>query len=335
MSEKYKNLNILVTGATGLIGSHLVKRLLLEDVNKIFVCSRNLEKIKNLKIKYWNNDFRIIPIKWDVIDKLNIDDCKIDILFHAAGIITSKSINQYPVDVINSNIYGLINCIKMIQNQGEGRVVVFSSATIYGAENDGERVVDEKDTDITYSLDNSSAVYSESKRMSEILAQSYYKQYGLDIVIGRLSYVYGQSIYGTKTAINEFVTKAVEGQNIILNSDTFVMRDYIYVDDAVEGLILLAYKGEKGEAYNVSSSGEMECKASVYDFARKIVEIGNNPNVILVVKNEKIINKQGIMLDNRKIKRLGFEQMYSIEDGIKDMLNSTVEEYNHAKWSTI
>lgn len=326
MEIRFNNVNILVTGASGLIGSHLIKCMLnIEGIHKIIACARNIEKINILKKEYWNNDSRISLLEWDVSRK-NVDiGCTVDYVFHAAGMITATAMREKPVDVINANIQGTINCLEILKHQGRGRLIIFSSATVYGPEGDKERNVTEHDTSCSFPIEDVISTYSESKRMAEVITRAYYRQYDIDVVIGRLSYVYGVSLFGADTAINNFLKLARSKQPIMLNSNIFRVRDYIYVDDAVKGLLLVALQGEAGESYNISSNGEKESKASVYDFARTIVNVINDKDVFILIKQgEEVTQKPGILMDNSKVKALGFEQQYSLEQGILKMFDKGV-----------
>lgn len=115
----------------------------------------------------------------------------------------NKIIDKYPLEVMKPNIMGAINCLEFLKKQKEersvsGRMVIFSSVTIYGNITGNDLVVGEEDTQVTIPLDASNAIYSQSKRMSEVISRAYSKQYGLDIVIARLSTVYGNTFLNRK-----------------------------------------------------------------------------------------------------------------------------------------
>lgn len=113
-------------------------------------------------------------------------------------------------------------------------MVIFSSVTIYGNITGNDLVVGEEDTQVTIPLDASNAIYSQSKRMSEVISRAYSKQYGLDIVIARLSTVYGNTFLNRKRLF-EFINRALSGENITLRDSGVARRDNIYIDDAVSG----------------------------------------------------------------------------------------------------
>ena len=128
----FKDKNILITGATGLIGSHLANKLLEEKANLILI-GRNIQKLDSV---FENND-NIKKIACDITADLPDNVPELDYIFHAAGPISGNDIKQYPVNLIKANIFGLMNCFEFLRKQKErtgksGRIIVFSSATVYG-----------------------------------------------------------------------------------------------------------------------------------------------------------------------------------------------------------
>ena len=159
------------------------------------------------------------------------------------------------------------------------------------------------------------------------MAYAYAKQYGIDVVIARFSTVYGKTRFVPDTAFYEFIKKALSEKNIELNSAGLARRDNIYVDDAISALLVIASKGKIGEAYNVSSNGEGGNFASVDEIAITISQIANSinnksGNIKVVFKNKNIIQRAaGIKLDNNKLKELGWNLSFGLEQGIAETLN--------------
>lgn len=230
--------------------------------------------------------------------------------------------------MIRANTLGLVNCLELLKQQAlrtglRGRLVGFSSVTVYGNVEANDRCVTEKDTKISEGLETDRAAYAESKRMSEVIIQAYRKQYHIDAVIARLSTVYGDTYFRPETAFFEFMEKAAAGEDIILNSSEAGRRDNIFVDDAVDGLLTIAEKGLEGEVYNVSSNGELGNFAAVDEIAELVVHIANQQNpdrkIEVVFKNgRKNIRLPGVLLDNEKLKKLGWKLQTNMEQGLKD-----------------
>lgn len=144
-------------------------------------------------------------------------------------------------------------------------------------------------------------------------------------IIARFSYIYGPVPYMPNTAFYEFINKAERGEDITLNNSDIARRDNIYVEDAVRGVVLIAEKGISGESYNVSSNGDLGNFKAVDEMAQIIShQINETLNFKTQVKylSEKSENrKPGICMDNNKLKQLGWNIEYSIEQGIKETIN--------------
>lgn len=320
----FENKTILVTGASGLLGSHLVKRLLNAKDCKIIALGRNLTKLQDVFDGYKGLG-KLILMEGDVSVKIPDLDYDIDYIFHTAGPIAGDIIRDYPVNVIKPNILGIINILEHLRQQKEKScheccLVVFSSATVYGDTISDDNCVAEDKTDVAYALTASNAPYSESKRMVEVIARSYHQQYGLNVKIARFSYLYGYSKYAPNTAFYEFIKKSLRGENLLLNSNSAPRRDNIYVDDAIDGLLCICEKGISGEPYNISSCGEKGNFAAIDEIAQTIAHFANrnikDANVQMSFKLTMQERKNGLMLDNNKIKTLGWSVQNSLEEGI-------------------
>ena len=324
----YVRKTVIVTGASGLIGSHLIEQLMKIDGVYVIAMSRNEKKLKAIFGKYLLSS-RLTILAHDISLPFPQIDRSVDFIFHAASPISGQSILESPVDVIEANIIGTKNCLEFLKNQQistgiRGRLAVFSSATIYANEGERDRIVSEEETSIVDVLDAPSAPYSESKRMTEVLVKAYYKQYNVDSVIARCSYVYGYSYFAPNTAFYEFIDRACAGKNILIKNGNMAKRDNIYVDDVVEGMLYLGTYGESANSYNLSSGGEMGNFVAADEMAYIIVETINREfgsNVEIHYETAKCQSrKPGIILDNSKIKSLGWSPKTSIEQGILETI---------------
>jgi len=325
-----RNKTALITGATGLIGSNLAERLLTEGA-KVIAVGRNEKKLRTVfedKLDHINFSYVVA----DISKKISYEAGRVDFIFHAASPVAGQEIRDLPVDVIEANLSGIKNCLEYLVCQKEksgfsGRLIVFSSVTVYGGPFSKNRFekgksVTENDAYTADSLNPASVPYSESKRMVEVIAQAYYRQYGIDSVIARIGYVYGYTKQCPDTAVYEFIGKAVRGEDIILNNSGMARRDNIYISDVVNALIILCMKGEAGEVYNVSSAGEKGNFKAIDEIAALIASSvnsrGNNIKVIKRRKNER--RKQGVVVDNHKLKALGWALEVGIEEGLRQTL---------------
>lgn len=324
--------SVLVTGATGLIGSHLVLALLKEGA-KVFAVGRSEKKLRLCFSDVADNP-RLTCVSADVCDEMPEVGEHIDFLFHAASPMEPGVVANSPVDVVTPNLRGSMNCLEFLRKQKDttgasGRMVVFSSVTVYGNLSGKDLRVSESDTAITDCLHAKGAPYSQSKRMAEVIAQAYRKQYGIDIVIVRFSTVYGDTKFKPNTAFFEFLGKAVRNEEIQVNVNTAPRRDNIYIDDAVSGLLLATQKGEVGEAYNISSNAELGNFAAVDEIAHMIVQVKNEqkeegqPQIAVVYRTKEMKPRAGgLILGNEKLKQLGWRVQTGLREGIQKTLVS-------------
>lgn len=336
MSELH-NKTVIVTGATGLIGSNLVRRLMSMGDVYVIAVGRSKEKLEKAFDDFLNNNNFEIKI-FDISEKYPYIERFVDYIFHTAGPMESEVIQDKPVDVIKPNVYGTINSFEFLRGMEgifgkKGRLIIFSSVTVYSNSTNRDLVVEESDTCATDKLGTVGAVYSQSKRISEVIANAYIRQFGCDAVIARLSTVYGETVFHPDTAFFQFIDSAISKKNILINVSGIGRRDNLYIDDAIDGLILVALRGKTGEAYNVSSNGELGNFAAVDEVARIILHESDSIRVsserlgLKVEFKDGGINyrKPGLRLDNNKLKSLGWSVKTSLTDGIRKTLNTVFE----------
>ena len=314
----FKGKRVLITGATGLIGSHITNKLLSLDNIKVIVLGRSKTKLENIFCDYVQTE-NIDCLEHDISQPLPSTLGKVDYIFHAASPISSETIKTKPLDVINSNLAGAVNCLEYLKKQGFGKMVIFSSATVYSVD-EPSHVAIESVTCQADCIGAPNAPYSESKRMVEVISNAYHKQYNVDTLVARFSYVYGYSQNVAQTAFYEFVGRALNGDNIVMNKSGLSRRETIYVDDAVEGLLHLCHVGINGEAYNISSNGDKGNYIAVDEMAEIIANIANRlidgNNVKVEFKETGGTRKEGLRLSNERIKSTGWNVLTSMEEGI-------------------
>ena len=329
----FENKKILITGASGLIGSNLIKTL-ISNTNNTYIIATGRDILKLIRtFPEYKFDNRLELLAFDVNKAWEFEKIRkeIDFIFHAAGPQESKIIENNPIEVIQANIDGLRNCLNFLRLQNlntfkKGRLIVFSSLTIYGS-NFGNEIINltEDDTHLAGSLNQKSSVYSESKRMSEILANAYHKEHGIDFIICRLSTIYGACKNPTRTAFFEFLNKAKKGLDINVREKFGPKRDNLYIKDAINGILYAASKGENTNAYNISSGGKLNNFLSVGEIAMIIAEVANKKlhkkNLVNVkFTNENFFRSRGFILNNGKLNSLGWKVCFEYKEAIKEII---------------
>lgn len=247
--------NVLVTGATGFIGSNLVRRLVKSGYKVTIFVPKNSNHpfLKNLKLKRAEGDIR----NYDALSKA-IKGC--DYVFHLAAII-----NPEKKELFDVNVNGTENVMKACLNSKVKKVVHVSSTSVLGFSTSKKKKISEKDE-----IKEEGYLYAKSKKMAEDIAQKYADK-GLNATIANPSSVIGAG------EVNPIILKLVRSINENKIRFTFSGGTcLVAVEDAVDGLLLALKKGKKGERYIFA--GEY---ISFIDECNLIAKILNKPNVKL------------------------------------------------------
>ena len=321
----YKNFidnSILITGASGLIGSMLVYSL-LEYANKVSkkVCVialvHDAEKAYAKFHEYLQDD-NLEIVEQDINEKISYKE-NVDYIIHAASVTSSRAFVSKPVETIATAINGAFNILNFAKNKKTKGIIFLSSLEVYG-NFDSTKIKNISEDDYGYiDILNARSSYSEGKKMVENIFYSYGKEYLLPVKIARLTQTFGSGVaYNDSRVFAEFARCAIEGRNIILHSKGETVRNYCYITDAVKAILTILLKGTVGVAYNVAGDNTT---ISIYDMARIFETYA--PNKICVNILNDINNSMGynpitkISLNNDKLKVLGWNSTYDINEMIK------------------
>lgn len=303
--NKLKNKTLLISGGTGFVGSYLCD--VIRYRNEIF--NDNI-KIISLTRRGGESDSTVKYLKCDINEKLKIDE-SIDYILHLASNTHPKQYAEDPVGTITTNILGCINLLNLGIDKNINRFLLASSVEIYG------ECID-KAIDESYSgyidCNRARSGYNESKRLCESLCQSYKVQYGLDFVTARLSRLIGPDRKQDTKAMSQFMDKAMNNEDIVLKSKGNQLYSYCYVTDAVSAILKILTDGVNGEAYNIAADVN---NMTLGDYAIYISSFVNK-NVIFDIENNDSASKATYaLLDNSKIKTIGWKPKYSVKNGLK------------------
>ena len=307
-----KNKNILITGGAGFIGSNLFE-LLVQEGNFITIIDNfndyypgKEEQLKNIT-KLYDNKKDYDLIKGDLLNTSIYDQIKYapDIIFHLAAQAGVRYSIVNPAEVTNNNIVGTMNIFEYAAKCNIKKVIFASSSSVYG--NPIYTPLDEDHPK------NPISPYAISKLAGEFYADYYFREFNLPVCSLRFYTVYGPR-GRPDMAMRKFFDLILKDKEITIYGDGEQIRDFTYISDILNGLILSAEKKESiGQIFNLGCSNPMK----VNHLVDKMYEIANKP------KKVKYIEKQqgDVEITYSNIKKatnlLGFYPKVKIDEGLK------------------
>lgn len=308
--NKLSNKTILISGGTGFIGTFFCN--VIRYRNKYY--NQNI-KIVCISLNKYNDDSTVSYITQNICQPLNVS-FDIDYIIHLASNTHPEQYKKDPVGTITTNIFGCYNLLELAKEKKSKRFLMASSCEIYG--NCKEELVDELYCGYINS-NTARAGYNESKRVCESLCQSYAQQYNIESCVFRLARVFGPDrTKNDSKVMSQFINNALNDHEIIMKSNGKQKYSYIYIADAVSGIICVLLHGISGEAYNVSSNYD---GLSLRDYAEYISCITNSKLTIQIEENASASQAVYALLDVSKIKKIGFSPRYTVKEGINRTIN--------------
>lgn len=322
--DKLAGATIAISGASGMIGSFLIDLLMLDKLNldvHIIALVRNEKRAKERFAPYIDAG-KLEIVSADINVGVPDTQCgNVEYVIHAASNTHPRAYATEPIQTLLTNVVGTDNMLRFGLDHNMQRFLFISSVEIYG-ENRGD--VERFTEDYCGYIDCNTlrAGYPEGKRAGEALCQAYIKEKEADIVITRLPRVFGASMLQSDTkALSQFIKKGVAGEDIVLKSEGTQEYSYVYVADAVSGLLYSLLYGGKGEAYNVADESLDVTLASLANEIAGIV--GRNVVFELPDATEKAGYSKATkaMLDSCKLRKLGWKPIFSLSEGIEHTIS--------------
>lgn len=309
---------VAVTGATGLVGSYLLRAL--DAINRTHslrlrltaLCRRpesareRLRGIENLSF-----------LPYDARAPLD-EGFRADFVVHAASNAHPLAFSSDPVGTMQANLLGTMRLLEKLRSTS-GRLLFLSTGEIYG-ENPNLASFDEHSFG---SIDpmRFRSCYPESKRAAETLCASYAQQYGVDALAARLTYTYGPTITAENSRADaQFLRCALEKKDIVLKSTGAQVRSYCYAADTASALITLMLRGVAGEAYNVANP---TCSPSIREYAQTLADLAGVNLVFDLPPEAERAGYSAVtraVLDPGKLMRLGWRAAYDLRTGLAHTL---------------
>lgn len=306
---------ILVTGATGLIGSIVIKALQRCRKISIIGLARSSQKVESIFPNKDNITFLYQDISAPITTRI-----KCDYIIHTATPTVSKYFMSNPVEVMDNIYSGTKQMLEYAKINSVKGMVYLSSMEAFGVVKDDKRL---EESELGYiDIQNIRSCYSEGKRHAELLCKCYAVEYGVNVCIARLSQTFGAGIMPTENRVfAQFARSALRGEDIVLHTKGQSVGNYCYTRDAVKALFLLLKKGEKGQVYTVVNEETTRTIAELAEMVANILS-GHRSKVVFDIPEG---NQYGyapetkLRLSGEKLRALGWKPEVGLEDMFRRM----------------
>tara|TARA_B100000886_G_scaffold337887_1_gene299592 strand:- start:6892 stop:7995 length:1104 start_codon:yes stop_codon:yes gene_type:complete len=344
MKKFHKSTNVLVTGGAGFIGAALIRKLLEVTECNLFILDKlsyasDIEGIRKIlddkkykkRLFFWEKDLTNFEATKDVIHK-----CDPDYVFHlAAESHVDRSIDK-PLDFIQNNIIGTYNLLEVVRNhwfyldklrKDRFRFHHISTDEVFGSLDYKEKRFDEK---TPY---DPRSPYSATKASSDHLVRAWYHTYGLPIIITNCSNNFGPRQFPEKL-IPLVIQKALNKQQIPLYGNGSNIRDWLYVDDHIEALLLAISEGKIGETYCIGGFGEhsnLEVVNFICDTIQTLKPLNNflYRSLITPVEDRPGHDLRYAINSSKIISELGWRPKHSFQEALRITINWYIK---NPKW---
>jgi len=306
INKKFNGKNVLVTGGTGFVGSHLIEELVKQGANVVTTFeytdpySYFMKKELDKKVTMANVDVGHFDKVFDLVTKFEVE-----YIFHLAAQAIVTTAYSNPRRTLESNIMGTTNILESARLYSKIKaVVVASSDKAYG------KLGIKKNTYIETDPLKGDHPYDVSKSATDLIANMYFKTYQVPVATTRFGNIYGEGDNNPSRIIPGIMTSLINNEKLELRSDGKAVRDYLYVKDVVNGYLMLAEKinKTKGESFNFGSSDTLSVIELIEEI-QKALKVKVPYKVLNIAKNE--IPYQS--LNYEKIKKIGWKNKENVK----------------------
>jgi UDP-glucuronate decarboxylase len=324
---KLEGKTVLLTGGAGFLGKYYVALFIYLNQNvfknpaKLIVLDNFITGDESLI----TGDEGIKFIKHDVNEDFECEE-DIDYIIHAAGIASPLYYIKFPLETMDSTIFGLRKMLDFARKKNVNSFAYFSSSEVYGSPDDAN-VPTKEDYHGNVSFSGPRACYDEGKRIGETICGIYHREFGIPIKMIRPFNIYGPGMrVDDYRVISNFLTKALKSEPITVHGNGEFTRTFCYITDGIAGFMKVLLRGQDGHAYNIGNSNE---EISMYDLAHRVKNtIGDHVQVDLV-ESPHVYSKDNPRRRcpdlTKSREHLNYEPRVSLEEGIR----RTTDWYRH------
>ena len=312
---------VLISGSTGMICSSVVDIIsylnCFRDANILMTLANRNEKSIVKRFSNTGLDISYSFIKYDATQIVELDG-DFDYIIHGAGSASPDFFQEYPIETIKNNVFGIYSFLNLLKRNNKGRLLYLSSSEIYGNRINNSSLPFKENEYGYIDILNPRSSYPNGKRVAETICASFLKEYGTDFIVARPGHIYGPSFLPSdKKVSSQFTQQVIKGRNIVLKSSGNQVRSYCYTLDCASAILSLIINGKTGEAYNISNKNSI---ASIYELAK---EFANCVNVKVVFQNPSDEERTAFnpmlnsSLDSTKLERLGWKGLFDLKTGVR------------------
>jgi dTDP-glucose 4,6-dehydratase/UDP-glucuronate decarboxylase len=294
---RFEGTRVLITGASGFLGSYLVD--IFSALNRArsarpiaIVAADNFRAAAPERLAHLKNEPNVELHTMDVVEHIDWGH-KFDWIIHCASIASPTFYRKFPLETIDVNVNGTWRMLELAQASGSQGMLYFSSSEVYG-DPDPKSIPTSETYQGNVSFTGPRACYDESKRIGETLCISYHKQRG-----GLPKIVRPFNVYGPGQRLNDgriipdLMSAALKGGPIVLLSDGRPTRSFCYVRDFVRGSLAVLTRGAPAEPYNIGTAEEI----SMLKAAQVMADVGAREGKPIEIRFENSTDAQ-YLVDN-------------------------------------
>ncbi len=324
---------LLVTGATGLIGSLIVKACIVHNRDhaqkiSVIALARSREKVQSIYRQHMDAAGNIPDVTFlyqDVCQPIP-ETVTCDYVIHTANATTSRYFMTNPVEVLDSIYMGTARLLEFARRSKVKGMVYLSSMEVFGAVDREDRL---SEADLGYlDIHNIRSCYSEGKRVAECLCQCYAQEYDVPVKVARLAQTFGAGVLPTDNRVfAQFARSAVKGEDIVLHTLGQSVGNYCYTADAVRAIFLLLTKGEPGDAYTVVNESTTMTIAQMARLVAENFSAGRSQVVFDIPENSNFgyAPPSKMRLSSQKLRSLGWQPRYDLKEMYERLIQDLEE----------
>lgn len=311
----FKGQTILVTGGAGSIGANVIRRLLSDNAEKIII----IDNLTSGREEFLPDDARIVFERSDIADTARmlklLGDTEPNYIFHLAANFANQNSIEHPYLDIQSNIIGTLNLLEGARRLHSLRKFIYtSSSCVYGTQEEMA------ETNYVYPYETPYAI---NKYAAELYVKHHADLYGLPTLSVRLFNSYGPYELAGKyrNVIPNFIALALEGKPLTITGTGMETRDFVYVEDSVELLCLMALSDVGDGSFYNSGSGR---ETTIEELAQEIIRLSDSSSELSFIPRRDWDKVSKRVSDTTKTRTtFGFKPSFTLQEGLKRTIEWT------------